>query len=100
MSKRYITTKGEMDKMWCDLHYPRPVYFDRPTERMPKRELCAMLAEHVAEARRVIDLLESLGEHGAENQRLRDAINALHDFRNAVGIFSASGAGMPHLWEV
>jgi len=99
MSKRYITMSGVQDKMWCDMKYPHPVYFNRPSDRMPKRELKAMLAERIEEARRMIDFLERLAAVDVENERLRHAINALHDFRNAIGIFTAEAAGVPHLWE-
>jgi hypothetical protein len=99
MSKRYITMSGVQDKMWCDMKYPHPIYFDRPNNRMPKRELKAMLALRIDESRRMTELLERLAAIDVENERLRNAINALHDFRNAMGVFTAEAAGMPHLWE-
>lgn len=100
MTKQYITTKGVQDKLWCDLHYPHPVYFDRPTERMPKRELQAMLHERAEEAKRIIEMMESMADAKVENERLRDYINALHDLHNAFRFFTAVGSGRPHLWEV
>lgn len=99
MSKRYITTKGVQDKIWCDLHYPRPVYMDRPTERMPKRELQAMMRARADEARRTIDLLERASDAGIDNATIRKYINVLHDFRIASGYFTTLALGMPQLWE-
>jgi hypothetical protein len=99
MNKRYITNKGVKDKMWCDLNYPRPIYINRPTERMPKRDLQAMMQEHAAEARRIIDLLEGAANAGVDNETIRRYINVLHDFHNATGLMTALAAGSPQLWE-
>ena len=100
MSKVYRTLKGEMDKILCDITYPHPVYFDRPSERLAKRDLKAMLHERAEEAKRIISMLESMAEANVENARLRDYINALHDFHNAADFYTAEAPGKPHLWEV
>jgi len=99
MTKQYITTKGVRDKLWCDLHYPRPVYINRPTERMTKRELQGIMQEHAAEARRLIVLLEGAASAGVDNETIRRYINVLHDFHNATGLMTALAAGSPQLWE-
>jgi hypothetical protein len=100
MSKVYRTTKGDMDKILCDITFPNPVYFDRPSERLSKHHLKIMLHERAEEAKRIIDMMEHMAEANVENARLRDYINALHDFHNAFGFFSAEAPGKPHLWEV
>jgi hypothetical protein len=98
--KRYRTTKGEMERILCDITYPHPVYFDRPSARLTKRDLKSMLHDRAEEVRRILDMMESMAEANVENSRLRDYINALHDLHNAFGFFSAEGPGKPHLWEV
>jgi hypothetical protein len=100
MSKVYRTTKGDMEKILCDITFPNPVYFDRPSERLSKHHLKIMLHERAEEAKRIIDMMEHMAEANVENARLRDYINALHDFHNAFGFFSAEAPGKPHLWEV
>ena len=100
MSKVYRTIRGDMDKILCDITFPNPVYFDRPSERLAKRDLKVMLHERAEEAKRIIDMMEHMAEANVENARLRDYINALHDFHNAFGFFSAEAPGKPHLWEV
>ena len=97
--KNYITTRGIQCKLMCDVTYPNPVYFDRPDKRLSKHHLQTMLKDRADEARRIIDLLESMSDAGITNKRLMDAINVLHDFRVSVGIHSGEGAGKPHLWE-
>jgi hypothetical protein len=100
MSKVYRTTKGDMEKILCDITFPNPVYFDRPSERLSKHHLKIMLHERAEEAKRIIDMMEHMAEANVENARLRDYINALHNFHNAFGFFSAEAPGKPHLWEV
>jgi hypothetical protein len=92
--------KGEMARIVCDSKYPHPVYFDRPSERLAKRDLKAMLHERAEEARRIIDMMEGMANANVENARLRDYINALHDFHNTFGFFTIEAPGKPHLWEV
>lgn len=98
--KLYRTTKGNMERIMCDITYPHPVYFDRPTERLTKHHLKLMLCERAEEAKRIIDMMERMAEANVENVRLRYYINALHDFHNAFGFFTAEAPGRPHLWEV
>ena len=98
--KLYRTMKGEMERILCDITYPHPVYFDRPSERLTKHDLKAMLHERADEAKRIIDMMERMAEANVENARLRYYINALHDFHNAFGVFTAEAPGRPHLWEV
>jgi hypothetical protein len=100
MSKVYRTIQGDMDKILCDITFPNPVYFDRPSERLSNHHLKIMLHERAEEAKRIIDMMEHMAEANVENARLRDYINALHDFHNAFGFFSAEAPGKPHLWEV
>jgi hypothetical protein len=98
--KLYRTTKGEMERIMCDITYPHPVYFDRPSKRLAKHDLKVMLHERAEEAKRIIDMMERMAEANVENARLRDYINVLHDLHNAFGFFTAEGPGKPHLWEV
>jgi len=98
--KLYRTMKGEMPRFICDSTYPHPIYFDRPSERLAKRDLKAMLHERAEEARRIIDMMEGMADANVENARLRDYINTLHDFHNAFGFFTVEAPGKPHLWEV
>jgi hypothetical protein len=98
--KLYRTTKGEMERIICDITYPHPVYFDRPSKRLAKHDLKSMLHERAEEAKRIIDMMERMAEANVENARLRDYINALHDFHNAFGFFTVEAPGRPHLWEV
>ena len=100
MSKTYRTNKGEMDKLLCDITYPHPVYFDRPSERLSKYHLKLLLHERAEEAKRIISMLESMAEANVDNARLRKYINVLHDFHNAADFYSAEAPGKPHLWEV
>jgi hypothetical protein len=92
--------KGEMERILCDITYPHPVYFDRPSKRLAKHDLKVMLHERAEEARRIIDMMEGMANANFENARLRDYINALHDFHNAFGFFTVEAPGKPHLWEV
>ena len=98
--KLYRTTKGEMERIMCDITYPHPVYFDRPSKRLAKHDLKVMLHERAEEAKRIIDMMERMAEANVENARLRDYINALHDFHNTFGFFTVEAPGKPHLWEV
>ena len=98
--KLYRTTKGEMERILCDITYPHPVYFDRPSKRLAKHDLKVMLRERAEEARRIIDMMERMADANVENARLRDHINTLHDFHNAFGFFTTEAPGRPHLWEV
>ncbi len=98
--KLYRTTKGEMERILCDITYPHPVYFDRPSKRLAKHDLKVMLHERAEEAKRIIDMMERMAEANVENARLRDYINTLHDFHNAFGFFTVEAPGKPHLWEV
>ena len=100
MPRLYRTINGPMERLMCDITYPHPVYFERPTERLTKHHLKIMLRDRAEEARRVISVLEHVAEANIENARLRDYINALHDFRNAAGFHTAEAPGKPHLWEV
>lgn len=100
MSKIYRTLKGEMEKLLCDVTYPHPVYFDRPSETMTKHHLQIMLLERCEEAKRIISMIESMADANVEKARLRKYINALHDFHNAADFYSAEAPGKPHLWEV
>ena len=100
MSKTYRTTKGPMNKVMCDIKYPHPVYFDRPSERLAKRDLKALLHERAEEAKRIISMLESMAGANVDNARLRQYINVLHDFHNAADFYTAEAPGKPHLWEV
>jgi hypothetical protein len=100
MSKVYRTVKGETDKILCDITYPHPVYFDRPSERLTKHHLKLMLHERAEEAKRIISMLESMAEANVDNARLRQYINLLHDFHNAADFYTAEAPGKPHLWEV
>ena len=100
MSKQYRTLKGPMEKILCEITYPHPVFFDRPSERLSKHHLKIMLLERSEEAKRIISMFESMASANVENARLRDYINALHDFHNAADFYSAEAPGRPHLWEV
>jgi len=100
MSKQYRTLKGPMEKILCEVTYPHPVFFDRPSERLTKHDLKIMLLERSEEAKRIISMFESMASANVENARLRDYINALHDFHNAAGFYSAEAPGKPALWEV
>jgi hypothetical protein len=100
MPRLYRTTKGPMERLMCDITYPNPVYFERPTERLTKHHLKIMLLERSEEAKRIISMFESMASANVENARLRDYINALHDFHNAADFYTAEAPGKPHLWEV
>ena len=89
-----------MEKILCEITYPHPVFFDRPSERLSKHHLKIMLLERSEEAKRIISMFESMASANVENARLRAYINALHDFHNAADFYSAEAPGKPHLWEV
>lgn len=82
--------------------YPRPRFFDRPSESMSLDELRAMLLRNVQEIEAILHLEKQIATgncNGRITKRdLVDAANRFHDWRVGMNIISG-GLGEPCLWE-